>query len=64
MNILLGLVDNSIECLRSEISNLREEMVSIGINEGLNNPKTIRTSQKLDVILNLYHKILKDKEVS
>lgn len=39
------------------IETLREEMIKIGLQEGLASPKTIEASQKLDRFIAKYHSI-------
>ncbi|WHZ00659.1 aspartyl-phosphate phosphatase Spo0E family protein [Neobacillus sp. YX16] len=40
--------------LKNQIEILREEMVMIGLNEGLCSEKTIKVSQKLDHFIAIY----------
>jgi hypothetical protein len=40
--------------LKNKIEILREEMVMIGLNEGLSSEKTIKVSQKLDHYIAIY----------
>jgi hypothetical protein len=39
-----------------QINNKRTEMITIGIEKGLLSEETIKSSQELDQLLNVYHK--------
>jgi hypothetical protein len=41
------------EDLVDEIEQLRHYMMTLGLQKGLNDPETIRTSQELDKLINL-----------
>jgi hypothetical protein len=41
------------EDLVDEIEQLRHYMMALGLQKGLNDPETIRTSQELDKLINL-----------
>ncbi len=41
-----------------KIEQLKEEMIKIGDKKGLNHPETIKHSQKLDKLMNIYQKKL------
>ncbi|MBA9028837.1 aspartyl-phosphate phosphatase Spo0E family protein [Peribacillus huizhouensis] len=43
--------------LEQKINTSRTLMISIGTLKGLNHPETIKISQELDAILNIYHRI-------
>lgn len=45
------------------IRSLREEMIRIGIQEGLTSEKTIKLSQKLDFYISKYQAIHLNKEI-
>ncbi|MFJ8244483.1 Spo0E family sporulation regulatory protein-aspartic acid phosphatase [Peribacillus asahii] len=50
MNIL------SLQDLEYKIDVLRTHMIAIGKSKGLNHPNTIKFSQELDILLNVYQK--------
>ncbi|MDP4104024.1 MAG: aspartyl-phosphate phosphatase Spo0E family protein [Bacillota bacterium] len=41
--------------LEKLIETLRDEMIRIGIQEGLNSERTLEISQKLDIYISKYH---------
>ncbi|MEN6412509.1 MAG: aspartyl-phosphate phosphatase Spo0E family protein [Veillonellales bacterium] len=43
--------------LLENIETLRKTMVNMGMDKGLSNPDVIKLSQKLDSLLNKYHKL-------
>lgn len=47
-----------MENLLKKLEHTRELMIQSGMRNGLQNPKTIRLSQKLDQLLNRYEKEL------
>ncbi len=49
----------SKQSLLVSIQSLREKMVEIGLNEGLQSNNTIEISQKLDKLLNIYQALNK-----
>jgi hypothetical protein len=48
---------DSCEIMRT-IESLRQEMIQIGIKEGLHSEKTIKISQQLDVFIAQYQSII------
>lgn len=50
----------SREQIRTNIEKLRTEMVIVGLRNGFGNPYTIVLSQKLDILIFEYQKLLKD----
>ena len=52
--IFMPMIDEKSK-LEILIETLREEMIRIGIKEGLNSEKTIEISQKLDIYISKYH---------
>ncbi|WP_245980305.1 aspartyl-phosphate phosphatase Spo0E family protein [Peribacillus asahii] len=50
MNVL------SLQELEYKIDVLRTLMIAVGKSKGLNHPSTIKFSQELDVLLNVYQK--------
>ncbi|WP_249315402.1 aspartyl-phosphate phosphatase Spo0E family protein [Bacillus sp. FJAT-49711] len=56
--IAVGDNINNIErILELKIIKVRQEMVTIGLAKGLNNPETLNLSQKLDALLNQYSQL-------
>ncbi|WP_256233865.1 aspartyl-phosphate phosphatase Spo0E family protein [Bacillus sp. EB600] len=51
--IFMPMIDEKFK-LEKLIESLREEMIRIGIKEGLNSEKTIEISQKLDRYISKY----------
>ncbi|MDP4083132.1 MAG: aspartyl-phosphate phosphatase Spo0E family protein [Bacillota bacterium] len=49
----------NLNMLLSDIENTRTEMISLAFQYGYSNPNVIQCSQKLDNLLNTYHKIQK-----
>ncbi|MBU5465756.1 aspartyl-phosphate phosphatase Spo0E family protein [Virgibacillus sp. MSJ-26] len=47
--------------LENKIENMKKEMMDLGINMGLNNSKTLKSSQNLDELIVEYQK-RKDKD--
>lgn len=46
----------SLQELKYRIDVLRTHMIAVGKSKGLNHPNTIKFSQELDVLLNVYQK--------
>lgn len=49
---------DEILSLGNKIESLRNEMIRIGIQEGLTSTRTIQISQKLDMYITIYQKML------
>lgn len=49
---------DKILSLGNKIESLRNEMIRIGIQEGLTSTRTIQISQKLDTYIAIYQKML------
>jgi len=49
--------DKIKKILETEITKVRQEMITIGLAKGLNNPETVNISQELDSLLNLYYQL-------
>ncbi|WP_102271675.1 aspartyl-phosphate phosphatase Spo0E family protein [Cytobacillus massiliigabonensis] len=52
----MTMIDNNYILLKM-INKLREEMIKIGLSEGLNSKNTIKISQMLDIYISKYQKI-------
>jgi hypothetical protein len=52
--IFMPIVDEKSK-LESLIETLRDEMIRIGTQEGLNSKRTIEISQKLDIYISKYY---------
>jgi hypothetical protein len=52
------LKTDEILSLGNKIESLRNEMIRIGIQEGLTSTRTIQISQKLDTYIAIYQKML------
>jgi hypothetical protein len=52
------LKTDEIFSLGNKIESLRNEMIRIGIQEGLTSTRTIQISQKLDMYIAIYQKML------
>jgi hypothetical protein len=52
------LKTDEILSLGNKIESLRNEMIRIGIHEGLSSTRTIQISQELDTYIAIYQKIL------
>lgn len=51
------LLPKTTEDILMEIETTKTKMINSGIRNGLNNPKTLRISQKLDQLLNVYQQL-------
>lgn len=58
----IGCQCKLVDKLLHKIEELREEMVKTSKKYGLNDPKAIKISQKLDKYLNLYEKKINEKK--
>ncbi|MBW8350369.1 aspartyl-phosphate phosphatase Spo0E family protein [Bacillus sp. IITD106] len=45
------------------IIKVRQEMITIGVAKGLNNPETVNLSQELDSLLNQYFQLSEQRRV-
>ncbi len=60
--VLIPITSERTELMHT-IRSLREEMIRIGIQEGLTSEKTIKISQKLDFYISKYQSIDLNKEI-
>ncbi|MDL4840995.1 aspartyl-phosphate phosphatase Spo0E family protein [Aquibacillus rhizosphaerae] len=57
-------MNNEKRILLTRINSKRNEMVKVGLLKGLTSKETIKCSQELDQLLNMYQKVSFDREIS